>query len=184
MTGYGLTTGIPGLFDIAGSWAFDGPRRLAGTYTETLSGTNLLSGLLTAKNSSGKKIAAKVFSDSGITLRSLKGARLNSPPDLSGTWSAVFSRAGATVNETYTLTASSVGPGVFDLAGSGPGTTITGTLIVTSRNTLDAFLVVDAGLGGTSSRSLSGKFNSSKQTLSLKGADNLANSIRITATRQ
>src|ERR1041384_4382448 len=38
--------------------------------------------------------------------------------------------------------------------------------------------------GATRNRSLSGKFNSSKLTLSLKGTDNLANRIRVIAIRQ
>ena len=84
----------------------------------------------------------------------------------------------APFSETYTLTASTTEDHVFDLNGTGPTYSLSGSVLVTSRNQI--FLSTTNDL----LRFLSGKLNLKKGTASLKGSSSTGTSVNIQATKQ
>lgn len=176
LNGYGMLAGTFGLFTISGSWSFDAKHQITGTYTETLDGSDLLSGAMTAKAASGKSLKASV-STGGVSARKLKGKPAVATSDLSGTWNAVGSSAKVPFSETYTLTPSASYDHVFDLNGAGASYSLSGSVLINSRNQLN----VSTTNGVV--RSLTGKLNVKKGTVSLKGSDNAGNPVKIQATR-
>ena len=175
--GYGMLTGIFGLYTISGSWSFDAKHQAVGSYIETLNGSNLLDGTITAKASKGKSLKASVVSG-GISARKFKGTPAGSTSDLSGTWNAVGSSAKVPFSETYTLTTSATYDHVFDLSGTGTSYSLSGSALINSRSQLN----ISTTNGVT--RSLTGKVNLTKGTASLKGSDNAGNPVKIQATKQ
>jgi hypothetical protein len=176
LNGYGMLAGTFGLFTISGSWSFNTKHQITGTYTETLNGSDLLSGTLTAKAASGKSLKASV-SANGVAARKLSGKPAGATTDLSGTWNVAGFSAKVPFSETYTLTPSATHDHVFDLNGTGASYSLSGSVLINSRNQLN----VSTTNGVV--RSLAGKLNVKKGSISLKGSDNAGNSVKIQGTK-
>jgi hypothetical protein len=174
--GYGMVDGTFGLYTISGSWSFDAKHQVTGGYTETLNGNDLLSGVMTAKATGGKSLKASVGAGK-VSSRKLNGKPAKATADLSGTWNAVGSSAKAPFSETYTLTPSATYDHVFDLDGTGVSYSLSGSVLINSRNQLN----VSTTNGVV--RSLTGKLNVKKGTASLKGSDNAGHPVKIQATK-
>lgn len=175
MDGYGVVAGTFGLYTISGSWSFGAKHRITGSYTETLNGSDLLSGTLNAKAASGKSLIASV-SAGGVSARKLNGRPAAATSDPSGTWNVVGSSAKVPFSETYTLTPSATYDHVFDLNGTGTNYSLSGSVLVSFRNQLN--VTTTNGVV----RSLSGKVNVKKGALSLKGRDDAGQRVKIQAT--
>ena len=175
LDGYGMFADTFGLFTISGAWEFDAKHQITGSYTETLNGNDLLSGPMIAKATSGKSLKASVGAGKG-SARKLTGKPARATDDLSGTWNISGFSGKTPFSETYTLTPSATYDHVFDLNGTGPSYSLSGSVLINSRNQLN--------LGTTNGviRSLTGKLNVKKGTASLKGSDNAGNRVKIKAT--
>lgn len=181
LSGYGLTLGVPGLFAISGTWSMDGRGQLSGDYSEDRNGTNHLAGTFTGKGKGGKSISTKVVSNTDTQLLTIKGSPAVAAPDLSGSWTASVTTTGSVLAETYTFSATSTN-GVFDVSGTGSVYSVTGTILIGPKNAVNAVLFTDDGVA-TRTRSLSGKFNATSQSLTLTGADNAANKVSVKAAK-
>jgi hypothetical protein len=175
--GYGMVAGTFGLYTISGSWSFGTKHQVTSSYTETLNGIDLLSGLMTAKATSGKSLKASVGAGK-VSSRKLSGKPASATTDVGGTWNIVGSSAKVPFSETYTLTPSASFDHVFDLSGIGTSNSLSGSVLINSRNQLN----VSTTNGVV--RSLTGKLNVKKGSASLKGSDNAGHSVKIQATRQ
>jgi hypothetical protein len=177
-----MTIGEPGLFTISGTWASNGKHGIVGqSYRETIGGTNVFTGVLSGKATATKRVLGKVGTNIGQL--SLRGVPFTPPPDLSGNWNVTTVQNKMTSSENYTLTPTS-DTGVFDVSGSGSGYTISGKIIITARNAVNAFIVADYGVSGQVTRSLSGNFSPTSHSLSLKGLTGHGDRITLHATRQ
>ena len=177
LDGYGMLAGTFGLYTVSGAWSFGAKHQITGSYTETLNGSDLLTGIMTVKATSGKSLKVSVGAGKASS-RKLSGKPAKATADLSGTWNAVGSSAKAPFSETYTLTPSATYDHVFDLDGTGASYSLSGSVLINSRNQL--YLSTTNGV----IRSLTGKLNVKKGAVSLKGSGNASHSVKIQATRQ
>ncbi len=108
------------------------------------------------------------------------------PDDLSGSWNAAVKRSGKALNESFTATASSNYPAVFDVTGQGSSEagsfTLSGTIIVSSENKVNAAL--DRTFGTDTQRSsLSGVFKQTQSKMVLEGKDDTGAHLSEIAVR-
>jgi hypothetical protein len=171
VSGYGMILRQFGLFEISGTWSFTGKHQTMATYTETLDGTVIYTGSLSAKVSAGKKVSGKVIPPTTSTKAlTLKGIPQAPVPDLTGSWSASVKIGSTSGTETYQLSASPSWPNVFDLSGS-----VTGVVLETAKGQ------INISTEDFPERSLSGKAKLTSFTA--KGADAQGVSVKINATK-
>jgi hypothetical protein len=175
VTGHGMTLGQFGLFTISGTWGFDSKHLTAATFTETLDGSPIYSGNITAKITAGKKLTAKGIASVRQPVLKLKGLPRVAVPDLTGSWTATVNTSSLITTETYDFAASPTSLNVFDFIAQTPSGTITGTAIETVKG------VLNASTANFPRRTLAGK--SKLPTFTLKGADERTVPINIKATQ-
>jgi hypothetical protein len=175
--GYGIRAGCAGVFNLSGTWQSAGTSGILGLINED-SGCGELPSSLSATVSAGHSLKATVTA--GAVVRKWKGVPLVSLPDLGGRWlgEAQDKKSHLTTVQGYDLVARDASPGVFDIYDITTDGVI-GCAIVTSRNQIRAHVIVD----GRDS-SLTGKFNSARRMLALKGLDVARHRITIQVTQQ
>jgi hypothetical protein len=183
VSGYGIERKQFGLFTLTGNWGFDTNGDVVVAYLQSLNGVGTAVNFTARVQHSGKFRAKGTGTSGGLQFR---GAVVSDFPDLSGSWSAAVKRRGKTLLETYTITASTNFPAVFDVTGGGLSDTnaftLLGTLIVTSHNQLN--VSIDRTFGVDTQRSsLYGRYKPAKPEMALKGVDNVDAHLTIKATR-
>ncbi|MGO9245320.1 MAG: hypothetical protein ACLPT4_14575 [Verrucomicrobiia bacterium] len=183
VSGYGITRKQFGFITLAGNWSFNSKGDVVAAYIQTLNGAGSAF-TLTAHMLSSVRFRGKATGSNGGYR--CKGEQPESVPDLSGSWNAAVKRSGKALNESFTATASSNYPAVFDISGQGLSDTtpfmLSGTIIVSSENKVNAAL--DRTFGTDTQRSsLSGVFKPTGSKLLLDGNDDTGAHLSETAAR-
>ena len=176
VTGYGVEESLCGAFTVTGAWSQDQQGRISGTFDQTFfSNPNcqhgtIIDGTFAAKPSKSTRISATARDATGAF--QWKAVQNPSFPVLVANWGGTLKIKNSKVAETYELTPEDSKPGLYDIRGQSADATytLTGTLIVTSRDLVTAYIVRQFPTGPVGSF-YSGKFNLSKQTLKLTGKD-------------
>ena len=175
--GYGVRADCAGVFNLSGTWQSSGIGAILGSINED-SGCGELPSGLSATMKAGRSL--KATATAGAVVRKWKGVPLSSLPDLTGHWLGVArdKKLRLTTAEDYNFIVHNASPGAFDIIDAATSTVV-GCAIVTSRNQVRAHVILD----GRDS-SLTGKFNSTKRTLTLKGVDVARHGITLQVTQQ
>jgi hypothetical protein len=175
--GYGIRADCAGVFNLSGTWQSSGIGAILGSINED-SGCGELSSSLTATVRAGHSL--KATATAGAVVRKWKGTPLSGLPNLSGHWlgTAQDKKLHLTTAEDCNFVARNAAPGAFDIVDT-TTSAVVGSAIVTSRNQVRAHVIVD----GRDS-SLTGKFNSTKRMLALKGIDVARHGITLQVTQQ
>jgi hypothetical protein len=184
VSGYGITRKQFGFITLVGNWSVNSKGDVVAAYIQTVNGIGSAF-TLTAHMLSSVRFRGKATSGGGGGYR-CKGEQPDSSPDLSGSWNAAVRRSGKPLNESFTATASSNYPAVFDVTGQGlsdtTSFTLSGTIIVSSENKVNAALDRTFGTD-TQSSSLSGVFKPKQSKLLLEGGDDTGAHLSETAVR-
>jgi hypothetical protein len=183
VSGYGIVRKQFGLFTLTGHWGFDTNGNVVVAYVQSLNGADTAVSFTANVLRSGKFRAKGSSTDGALQF---KGMVVSDFPDLSGSWTAAVKHRGKTLHETYAIAASTNFPAVFDVTGNGLSDTgsftLTGSIIATSNNRLNAS--IDRTFGVNTQRSaLYGRFKSAKPEMDLKGVDDTAGHLAITAVQ-
>lgn len=183
VSGYGITRKQFGFFTLAGTWSFDSHGDVVAGYVQTINDVGTAYSL-TAHMLSSSRFRGKATGSSGGYR--CKGEQPQSFPDLSGSWQGTAKRKGKPLIESFTATASSNYPAVFDVTGQGlsdsASFTLSGTIIVSSHDAVSASL--DRTFGTvTQQSSLSGVFKHTKSKMVLEGNDDTGAHLSETALR-
>lgn len=183
VSGYGILRKQFGLFTLTGHWGFDTNGNVVVAYLQSLNGVDTAVSF-TARVLHSGRFHAKGTGTGGAL--QFKGAIVSDFPNLSGSWTAAVKRRGKSLHETYTITASTNFPAVFDVTGDGLGDTgsftLTGAIIAASNNKLNAS--IDRTFGVDTQRSaLYGRFKPKKPELDLKGVDDTDAHLSIKAAQ-
>jgi hypothetical protein len=182
VTGYGITRKRFGLFTLTGNWGFDSHGNAVVAIVESVNGTNTAVSFTARVRRSGR-FSAKGTGTSGHF--HFIGVTVTDFPDLGGSWTATVKRRGKTLRETYTISASTNFPAVFDVTGAGLSDTgsytLTGEIITTSHDKLSAS--IDRTFSGpdTVRSSLSGIVRPRKPVMSMHGDDDTGAAVVIKA---
>ena len=182
VSGYGITRKRFGLFTLTGNWGFDSHGDVVVACVQSFNGTNTATSFAARLRRSGR-FSAKGTGTSGHFR--FKGETVTDFPDLGGLWTATVKRRGKTLRETYTISASTNFPAVFDVTGQGLSDTgsytLTGEIITTSHNKLNAS--IDRTFSGPDNvrSSLSGEVKPRKPVMSLRGDDDTGAALVIKA---
>jgi hypothetical protein len=183
VSGYGIVRKQFGLFTLTGNWGFDTNGNVVVACVQSLNGADTAISFTANVRHSGT-FQAKGSSTAGAL--QFKGATVSDFPDLTGSWTAAVKNRGKILHETYTITASTNFPAVFDVTGNGLSNTgsftLTGSIIAASNNRLNAS--IDRTFGVTTHRSaLYGLFKPAKPEMVLKGVDDTAGHLSIIAVQ-
>ena len=175
--GYGVRADCAGVFNLSGTWQPAGSGGILGSINED-SGCGELPLSLSARVNTGRSL--KATATAGVVVRKWRGIPLSSLPDLSGQWlgEAQDKKLHVTTVEGYDFVGRDASPGVFDIVDRATDSVV-GCAIITSRNQVRAHVIID----GRDS-SLTGKFNSKRRRLVLKGLDVARHRITIQVTQQ
>jgi hypothetical protein len=175
--GYGIRADCAGVFNLSGTWQAVGTVGILGSMNED-SGCGELPLSLSATVRAGRSL--KGAATAGAVVRKWRGIPLSSLPDLSGQWlgEARDKKLHLTTVEGYDFVARDASPGVFDIVDMATDSVV-GCAIVTSRNQVRAHVIVDGR-----DCSLTGKFNSKRRMLVLKGVDVAGHRTTIQVTLQ
>lgn len=183
VTGYGITRKQFGLFTLSGTWAYSATGEVVVAYVQTLNGAGTAVSFKALLLRNGK-FRAKGTGPSGSHFH-FKGDQPSDLPDLSGSWTAAGKRRGKSLNELYTITASTNFPAVFDVTGMGLSDagsfTLDGAFIATSHNELNASIDRISGVV-TQRSSLFGKVKPSKPEMQLQGIDDTHAHLKFKVT--
>jgi hypothetical protein len=185
VTGCGITRDQLGFFTLAGNWSLDAHGGVIVSYVMSTNGLGSGGASFTARLSHSGRFRGNGHDNDGKVLY-LTGEQPASLPDLTGSWTAVVKRHTKTLHETYTITASTNFPAVFDVTGDGLSDTgsftLSGTIIATSNNKLNAS--IDRTFGVDTQHSLlTGRVKSGSSDMQLKGDDDTNAHLAIKATR-
>src|SRR5258706_5475660 len=184
MTGYGITRDSFGLYTLMGNWNLDGKGDVVAGFVRFLNG-NGVAGEFTAKISNNSKLNAKAKTSTGHIR--LKGESATDFPDISGNWVGEVKKIGSTHFESYSLTAVTNLPSVFNLTGQGVGAggpySGSGAIIVNSRNRAQGFTIADPNGSGSRTNSVAGKFDRQARKARLHGIDDNHNGVHIDLNR-
>jgi hypothetical protein len=184
VSGYGITRLESGLFTLTGNWGFNSHGDVVVAYLQAFGGTNRAASFTAQLTSADRFTADGKGTDGHFRL---KGEAAGAFPDLSGAWTALVKRTGKTLHETYTITASTNFPSVFDVTGSGLSDTgsftLNGEIIANSHDKLAAF--IDRTFSGSNivASSISGTVKTHKPTMSLHGSDDTGTPLTIKAVQ-
>jgi hypothetical protein len=175
--GYGIRADCAGVFNLSGTWQPAGARGILGSMNED-SGCGELPLSLSATVNAGRSL--KATATAGAVVRKWRGVPLSSLPDLGGRWlgEAQDKKLHVTTVEGYDFVARDASPGVFDIVDITTDSVV-GCAIVTSRNQVRAHVIVN----GRDSL-LTGKFNSKRRMLVLKGVNVAGHRTTIQVTQQ
>lgn len=191
VTGYGITRKQFGFITLAGNWSFDSKGDVVAAYVQTVNSVGSSNGVgsaftLTVRMLSSNRFRAKARGH-GVGYR-CKGEQPRSYSDLSGSWNATVKRRGKTLNESFTATALSNYPAVFDVTGQGlsdtTSFTLSGAIIVSSHDDVGAS--IDRTFGTDTQHSvLSGVLKSKRlhDQLRLQGNDDTGAHLSEKAVR-
>ena len=183
LDGYGISISSFALYTLSGTWTVDSKGKVLGNYTENL-GSQSFGGSFVGKAVNGKKINARVTSERGNF--TITGVPATSFPDISGHWVGQDKESGVTLVETYDITAGS-DFGIFDFTGAGSGPdgayTLSGEVVVNSLRQANSLVQIDFASGDSGLAALTGSFNVTKGTASLKGKSASGQAISIKLTR-
>jgi hypothetical protein len=183
VSGYGITRRQFGLFTLAGTWNFNKKGDVVVAYVQTLD--NVGTGFtFTAHLLPTGKFRANGVSNNHSRFH-FRGEQPLEFPNVSGDWTAVVHRAGKTLIEQYTITATNV-PALFNITGQGlsdtASFTLIGAIIANSHNQINAS--IDRTFGtGTQSSSLSGPLKPAKSLMRLTGVDDTGAHLTEKATQ-
>jgi hypothetical protein len=184
VSGYGILQRQFGLFTLTGHWGFDTNGNVVVAYVQSLNGTDTAVSFTARVRRSGRFHARgkRTGANGGLQF---KGEAVSDLPDLRGSWIATIKRRSETFNETYTITASTNFPAVYNVTGDGSSDagsfTLSGMIITTSNNKLNAS--IDRTFGaGTQRSSLYGRVKPKKSEMDLKGVDDTKAHLAIKAT--
>ena len=185
VTGCGITRDQFGFFTLAGNWRLDANGGVIVSYLLSTNGVGSGGGSFTARLLPSGWFYGKGRDVDGKMLR-FRSHQPSSIPDLTGSWTAVVRRRAKTLHETYTVTASTNFPAVFDVAGGGLSDTgsytLTGTIIATPNNKLNAS--IDRTFGAdTQHSSLAGSVNAKDSNIKLNGLDDTDVHLAIKAVK-
>jgi hypothetical protein len=185
VSGYGITQNRFGFFSLTGNWRFDTNGNVIVAYVASLNGVGSGGASFTARLSRSGRFRARGSDNSSKPLRFM-GEQPPDFPDLSGSWTAMVRRHGRTLHESYTITASTNFPAVFDVTGSGlsdtSSFTLLGAIITTSRDRLNAS--IDRTFGVDIQRSsLAGIFKPRASVMQLSGEDDAHARLAVRATQ-
>ncbi len=188
VSGYGVEESLCGAFTVTGTWSEDTRGNMSATFNQSFAESNChhvasIDGTFTAKPSKNRKVNA-IARDSLRAFR-WKAARDPSLPVLIAGWRGALKVKKSKTEEIYDLTPADNKPGLYEIQGQSADATytLTGALIVTSRNRVTASIVRQLPTGPVTSF-YTGKVNPRKQTLSLKGVDATGAKHRISAVSQ
>ena len=144
-TGYGISIGALGPFQVAGTWDINEHQQLVGGFTQFID-----------SGSAGAEFKGKVKNNMlSVHVRTtegpftMKGRPADSIADLSGAWNAKVRENGKPFFVTFTSALSSNTPAWFDLSGAGVNNngsfTIGGAIVITPDNRVAAYTVYDYG---------------------------------------
>jgi len=175
VSGYGIEQSLCGAFTMTGTWSQDLKGLLSGTFDQTFSNTNCqhgttVDGTFAARPGKSTTVSA--------TARDIMGAlrwnavRNPSFPVLAADWGGTLKIKKTKMAEIYELTPEGSRPGLYSIQGQSADATytLTGALIVTSRNLVTAYIVRQLPTGPVASF-YTGRLNFVKQTLTLRGKD-------------
>ena len=185
VTGCGITRDQFGFFALAGTWSLDAHGGVIVSYVLSTNSVGSGGASFTARLLHSGRFRGKGHSSHGNLLL-FKGEQPSSLPGLTGSWTAVVKRRTKTLHETYTITASTNFPAVFDVTGGGLSDTgsftLSGTIIAMRNNTLNASIDRTFGVD-TQHSSLAGRVNAKDFEIQLKGFDDTGAYLRIKALK-
>ena len=184
VTGYGISCKQFGFITLSGSWGFNSKGDVVAAYVQNV-GTTSTAYTFTAKMLPAGQFQARAISHGGGGY-SCRGEQPQTFPDLGGSWNAAVRRKGVHMNESFTATASTNYPGVFDITGQGlsdtTSFTLSGSIIASSENKVNA--VIDRTFGtDAQSSSLSGVFRPKHSQMMLSGSDDTGSHLSEKAVR-
>jgi hypothetical protein len=186
LSGYGITLKQFGLFALSGHWGYDAKSNVVVAFVQSLDGVDIAASFTARFVGNNRWRGKGSWTASGRTLR-LKGELPTDSPDLSGQWVAELKQRGNDSFEQYQLSAVTNFPGLFDLDGEGIGNTgsyeVSGSVLVNSRNRLNAFIRRERNSTGTGS-SLFGRFKPGDETMRLTGVDDAGRRLTLEAERR
>ena len=157
--------------------------KLTGDFYESVNGSSIFSATLSGNVRGATTLLASANGNTKTAMLRLSGAPALAPPDLSGQWTGTVTQASSKLAENYTIS-STCSTGMFNIAGSASGYTLSGEFIVNPKDAVNALIVADYGATNQIVRSLSGKFSPAKQSISLSGTDSHGSKVRIHIVKQ
>ncbi len=183
--GYGYSRRSFGMFGMNGTWGSNSSGDIVAGFTQDfIDGSE--AGSFNAKVSGNNKKLSAVAKGTAGRLHLLGTPGDSSIADLSGNWTSRVTVEGHRHMESYSLVASTNTAGVFDLTGSGidesGSFTISGALIVNSRNQAAGFTANDYGTSVVTN-SVSGNVSKKGQRLALRGHQSTGKDVKIQAEK-
>ena len=185
VTGYGIEQSLCGAFTMSGRWSHQPKGGISGTLNQSFTGTSCGHATSIQGTFATKPIKTAQISASGLnSLGKLRWKAVRSPnfPILITGWQGTLKIKKSVTNEIYNLTPGASKPGWYDIQGQSADAsyTLTGALIVTSKNLVTAWIVRELPTGSVTSF-YTGKVNLKKRTLKLTGTDATGAKPRISA---
>ena len=188
VSGYGIEESLCGAFAVTGTWSQVTQGSLSATFNQSFAESNCqhvasIDGTFTAKPSKNNQVNATTQDSRGVFR--WKAVRNPSSPVLIAAWRGALKVRKSNTEEVYELTPADNKPGLYEIQGQSANATytLTGALLVTSRNRVTASIVRQLPTGPVTSF-YTGTVNPLKQTLSLKGVDATSAKHRISAVSQ
>jgi hypothetical protein len=188
VTGYGIEESLCGAFAMAGTWTQGTRQEIAGTVNQSFSGTSCqhvasIEGTFTTQPIRSTQVSASGLDSLGrFRWNAVRGPSF---PVLITGWQGILRIKRSQTQEIYNLTPGNLKPGWYDIQGQSADATytLTGALIVTSRNLVTAWIVRELPSGPVASF-YTGSVNLRRHTLSLTGTDATGARHRISAVPQ
>jgi hypothetical protein len=188
VSGYGIEASLCGRFTVTGNWTQDPPGNLSARYNQSFAQSNCehaasIDGTFSAESSDNDKVNAIASNTLGVS--PWKAVRNPGFPVLTAAWRGTLKIRKSETDEIYTLTPADNEPGLYEIQGQSANAshTLTGALIVTSRNRVTASIVRHLPTGPVTSF-YTGKLDPLEHTLRLRGIDSAGAKHRVNAVPQ
>jgi uncharacterized protein DUF4038/collagenase-like protein with putative collagen-binding domain/glucodextranase-like protein/HYR domain-containing protein len=188
VSGYGIEESLCGAFSMAGSWTPETREEISGTVNQSFSATSCQHAASIEGAFTTGPIRTTTVNASGLdSLGRFRWSAVRGPsfPVLISGWQGTLRIKRSQTQEVYNLTPGNLKPGWYDIQGQSVDAsyTLTGALIVTSRNLVTAWIVRELPSGPVASF-YTGSVNLRRHTLSLTGTDATGARHRISAAPQ
>jgi hypothetical protein len=188
VSGYGIEQSLCGVFSMTGRWLQEPKGEISGTLNQSFADTSCEHATsIEGTFSTGPIRTAQFGARETDSLGKLQWNAVRSPsfPVLITGWQGTLKIKRSKTQEIYNLTPGSAKPGWYDIQGQSADATytLTGALIVTSRNLVTAWIVRQFPSGAVTSF-YTGNVNLSRHTLNLTGMDATGAKHQINAVPQ
>jgi hypothetical protein len=183
--GYGFSRRSFGMFGFVGTWGNNSAGQVVAGFTQDFIDGSEAGSFKAKVSGNSKKLSARAKGSIG-RLRLLGAPESEPIADISGDWTSRVTVEGRHHFESYTLAASTNLAGVFDVSGTGlddtGSFTISGAMIVNSRNQVAGFTANDYGAVEVTN-SVMGRVVRKGRRLALKGHQSTGGDVKIQAEK-